>query len=467
VTNTRHDAGKLPTMITEDQLHLLTAAVDAELSPSEAQSLRQLLESSAEARAVFSKLKADSNRLHKLPRVAPPPDLHKRVMAKVAALTPPPKTTPSTTPSRRAEPAPTPTTLPFKPATAKTRRWVPVAVAASLLLGIAGSSFWFFTRDHGAGMARNPNRPPPATRSGASDPAWANWLPAEGRAPSAPMPSERNGRIVVRNDGQPPIVPPVAPDSVALAPEPRTIQADLIGSRIGPDAPPFDLVQVRVPFLRALSDFDREDVRQQLTDELARDPAFRIDLFARDPARGVEWFQKAAKAAGLTVHADSTTMNLLKQQKVTSVVVYTESLTAAELTDLFTKLNVEDAKISPRVFDVLHATPVAKLDESDLRSVLGTDPGLFKRAMPAPERGEKGEKGIETGRPISAGTADQIVKSITTKAGEKSAVLMTWAPSNARTAPANSAELKSFLSKRGERKPNAVPVVIVIRHGNG
>ena len=83
--------------------------------------------------------------------------------------------------------------------------------------------------------------------------------------------------------------------------------------------------------------------------------------------------------------------------------------------------------------------------------------------MPGPDRGEKGDPT----KPISAGTADQIVKSVSGKPAEKSAVLLTCAPTTARTAPNTSVELKQFLAKRGDRKPNAVPVVIVIRPGNG
>ena len=44
---------------------------------------------------------------------------------------------------------------------------------------------------------------------------------------------------------------------------------------------PFDLVHVRVPFLRTIAELEREDIRQELTDELVRDPAFRLDLFVR------------------------------------------------------------------------------------------------------------------------------------------------------------------------------------------
>jgi hypothetical protein len=62
------------------------------------------------------------------------------------------------------------------------------------------------------------------------------------------------------------------------------------------------------------------------------------------------------------------------------------------------------------------------------------------------------------------------VKALTTGQGkgtEKTALMMTWLPAAGRTAPAASLELKQFLIKRAERKANAVPVIIVIRHGNG
>src|SRR5262249_57095856 len=96
-------------MIADDLLQLMTAAIDGELTPAEAQRLRRVLADSAEARIVFAKLKADSHRLHTLPRVAPPADLHKRVMARVAAVTPPPARLPPSEPKAepKAQPAPT------------------------------------------------------------------------------------------------------------------------------------------------------------------------------------------------------------------------------------------------------------------------------------------------------------------------------------------------------------------------
>jgi hypothetical protein len=65
---------------------------------------------------------------------------------------------------------------------------------------------------------------------------------------------------------------------------------------------------------------------------------------------------------------------------------------------------------------------------------------------------------------VSAGTIDEVTKALTTPSAEKCAVLVTW--NGLRTPPAMSAELKTYLAKRGDRKPNAVPALIVIRTAN-
>ena len=56
------------------------------------------------------------------------------------------------------------------------------------------------------------------------------------------------------------------------------------------------------------------------------------------------------------------------------------------------------------------------------------------------------------------------VKSVS-KTGDKSAVLLTWQathPNLARTNPAQSAELKTYLAKRGDRKPTWIWVCLIL-----
>jgi hypothetical protein len=295
----------------------------------------------------------------------------------------------------------------------------------------------------------------------------ASHLPAPNTpAQSVPRAPEPRPQPQTKPDPtpQPPVVP-LPPAVVAVAPEPRLVNPDWQAAAPLPETR-FDQVDIRLPFLRTVADFERDETRQELAAELARDPAFRIDVFTRNPQRAVELFRAAAKAAGVAVHADATTLKHLGQQHVNSVVIYTETLTPGETAALFGKLAAQDAKVSPHVFDALHAIPATGDDERHLRGVLGVHPGLFKRVIP-PEEVEKPLPPGANGQSITDGTADHIVDTLKGKgkAGEKSGFLMTWSPLAARPLPGTSAELKAFLARRGERRPDAVPVVIVIRLG--
>jgi hypothetical protein len=227
-----------------------------------------------------------------------------------------------------------------------------------------------------------------------------------------------------------------------------------------PEVGKLDLARVRVPFLAMVGEFDREDVQQQFVAELGQDPAFRIDLFARDPARGVELLQTAAKGTGLNVLVDRMTADKVQRKQAAAYLVYTDSLTATDLRDLLVRLAGADGKAPSRTFDSVHAAPAVSADQRDLREVLGTDPGLWKRP------------GAPSGEPksVSSGTAGQLTRTLTDptgKGGDKAAVLMTYSPSQVRTPPALSRELQQFFNRRGERRPNAVPVLIVVRQANG
>jgi hypothetical protein len=246
-------------------------------------------------------------------------------------------------------------------------------------------------------------------------------------------------------------------DPVEVAPEPRPVVRDVLTFPPLPDIGKLDLARIRVPFLSAVADFDREDVQEQFVAELGQDPAFRIDLFARDPGKGAELFLAAAKGAGVTVYADRITTERVQKKLAAAYVVYTDSLTATDLRTLLTRLAAADGKAS-HTFDAVHVTPATSTDQRELREVLGVDPGLWKR----PGAGEP--------KSVSSGTANQLTRNLTDptgKGGDRSAVLLTFAPTQARTAPGASQELRQFLNRRGERKPTAVPVLIVIRQANG
>ena len=435
-------------MLPDDALHLLTAAADGELSPDEARAVRRLLGGSAEARVVHERLTADRARVRQLAAVTvpPPAGLRDRIMARLPAADavplPPDLSTPA--PARR------------KPA--RSRPWVPLAVAASLLLAVTGGSFWFFTRNHGGGPATARARADEARKltPTAGDSAWADILPTEnGGLPSAPA-------VVELPDSAVASVAPAAgrPEPGDELPPPRPVRRDVIAFPPVPDLPPLNLVQVRVPFLAPVADFDREDVRQRFAEELDH-PAVRIDLFVKDSARGVEAVLAAARATGLAVATDAATAERMKRKQATAYLLYAESLTATDIRTLITALAADDAKNPQRVFDAAHVTPAGPSEHKELKEILGTDPGLWKRPAAGGAGGTK---------PISAATADQVARNLagsSPTAGDKPAVLMTHSPAAYRTNPAASREVKQFFDRRGERKPAAVPVLIVIRQAAG
>ncbi len=420
-------------MLPDDVLILLTAAVDGELTSAEATTVRALIAGSAEARAAYKQLRADRQRLRRLTPVAPPADLHARIMARLPARPPVPvEVARPSTRSRRVSRA-------------------PIAVAASVLLAVAGGSFAFFIERTAPTVPGHPTHVARAETKRDRD--WEHLLPRDTvPPPSAPAAIE------------PPVEPaptvvelPVVPE---VAPSPRPVVRDVLTFPPLPDVGKLELARVRVPFLATVAEFDREDVQQQFVTELGYDPAFRIDLFARDPGKGVELLQAASKASGLTVHADKITNERVQRKLATAYLVYTDSLSATDLRDLLVRLAAADAKAPQRTFDAVHTTPATQTDQRELRDTLGMDPGLWKRpSAPAAEP-----------KNVASGTADRVAKTLTDpagKGGEKAALLMTFAPSQARTPPATSRELRQFLDRRGERRPTAVPVLIVIRQATG
>lgn len=399
-------------MLPDDVLHLLTAAADGELSPAERERVRLLLAESPSASALYLRLKADRKRLAALPHVLPPAGLHDRIMAALPPVAEP------------AAPA-------ARPGWGRKSSWA--ALAASVAV-VAGAAVVLAPRPAGSPEQATAQNPPAKLRPG------HKAAPAPEDAPPVPP--------VGPGDNQAAATPaPPPPDRLDGAPRP--VERDL--SAFPPVRPlaGFDLARVRVPLLAPLADLGREDVRQALAEALARDPAVRIDLFAKDPARGVELVQAAGKPVGLTVQTDAATQGWLKRRQGTAYLVYTEALTPAEVRDLLVRLAADDGAAPGRVFDVLHLTGATVADAKDLKELVGADLGPAKRLPADPA-------------PLSAGTGDQLAKTLAGgKDGEKPAVVVTVAP--ARTAAATSAEARQFLQRRGDRRPAAVPVLLIVR----
>jgi hypothetical protein len=253
---------------------------------------------------------------------------------------------------------------------------------------------------------------------------------------------------------EPLVVASAAPKHPEPAPAPRPNVPDFLASAVPPDLKPFEAVEVRLPLLLSVAELDGPDAQAQIAAELAREPAFRLDLFARDTVRAADVFQAAAKSARLSVTVDATAHERLKRKLPTAWAVYTEALTPDDVAKLTAALAAHDRAADAGVFAAAHLIPARAAEQRDLKDLFGVDMGLGKRSKPGPV----------AGKPLSAGTVDQVTAALTKgKVPETPALMLTYLPAPFRAAPGASKEVREFLARRDDRKPNAVPVLVVIR----
>lgn len=429
-------------MLTEAQLELLTAAVDGVLPAPQEAALRRLIAASPEAKATFRHLLQNQRRLKAARRHAAPASLSKAVMARLPA-----STVPFATPAKPARVAGG-----FLPHLG----WRPYAVAASLFFAVVMGSFWFNAvyGDANTLSAQQKSLPRPAVDTDGRETTIVVAIALDRRPevlPSPRLPALPNPPTYA--DSRP---NPKAPPELVVAPRPHTY--DVIGSRdMLTELKPRDLIPVRLPFLGSVGDLDRADAQAQLAQEMARDSAFRLDLFAKDTTKGLESVVTAAKALGLTVHQDGPSDDRLKRKP--TWIFYTESLTAEEIGKFAAELAAQEkAPDRQPAFGWFHFVPAQQAEQRDLRDLLGVDPGLWKKPMKSGAN--------PTPKSATGGTLPEVITTLTKgplpKPTGNQAIALPYLPHAARV-PASSSKVKAFLDQRGDRKVGAVPLIVVVK----
>ncbi len=422
-------------MLTELQRELISHAVGGRLLPAEEVAFRALLSDSCDAVALFQTLQSQATRLHALPRAALPARRTANILRAIAAA--PAPVAPSVT-----------VRVPARPG----RSWLPYAVAASTLLAVTGASFWAAQQSARPGA----NRPTETARLPAVNsldpsvkPALIASRPAD--LPETGLPTPREATPIELARVESPSLPELAPE---LAPEPRVRPAgEIVGSGAFQQRPNLATLDIRLPILTTASKLDLPEVRTLTAAEVGSSPAVRLDLFSRDTLRGIQALQTAATNAGVTVAVDGLTAERIKKNQALVWAVYAESLTADDLAkwlDQVAILNREAGKDAP--FGAAHLTTAAGPESRDLRDLLGVEPNFSKRIVAAVPNS------------VKASTVDQVALAMGKPV--KAAILLTYAPASARTTPTASAEVKAFLTGRGDRKAGTTPVLIVVRTTN-
>ncbi|CAN5284085.1 hypothetical protein BH11PLA2_BH11PLA2_10190 [soil metagenome] len=409
-------------MLTPNDKELIAKSLDGPLPATEQGRVRQLLDHSAEARTLRAKLKQDRDRLRQLTARKAPQTLLPQVMARVVETSPF-------------------ATIPGSTLRPKVRRspWVTATVAASVLALVSLGTYYSVKYDAAHTQRRDHAQALPKIEDHETaiddKPVLVSRI-AGFEEPQLQVPNETN---VAKGPEQAP-----TPRTVEVPPPAPVYASPLV------IMPKLDSVLVKLPMIAAVNDLARDDVRKRLVTELQSQSVMRVDLFATDAAKGVEAFQNAAIAAGLHLTVEAVAHDRLRKKLPGAWLVFTESLTAADATDLFVKLApAADASPSAKVFDSLHVVAASATDRKELKDLLGVDLTPIKKEAAA--------------KSVTANTIDQLTNSLSKSKSDRSGIVVTYLPPNLRAAFGTSKEIKSWTEHRGEKKPGAVSLLVVIR----
>jgi hypothetical protein len=416
---------------------LLTAAVDGELSPPERKTAERLLRESVAARVLFDQLKADAARLKKLPRVTAPADLTDNVMSVITdrAMSPTPLP-PTRMPARKFNWG----SLPI---------WANVVTAAGVLVTISLGSYLYFAASQKWAGNQNPGvaKLPPVPESGLTNAA----------DPPAPRDNSTDRDPSVVNVA---VAPRPGPE---IGPAPREVLDPRVETApirdVMPEIEPFLPDKIRLSQLFRMDELPGDaDAGKKLLSAIKKDELIRLDLFCQATPRALEQVVAALKARGVSAVTDHFANDRLRKNVPTELMIFTEVLTPDEVAQLIADLAAADKKAGAGEFDTLVAAPFLGEDLVKLAKLLGV-PNITAK-LP------KAKEGVDIRRPLPEGTAQHVANTLSgvgsgSAKGGKSAVVVAYSPVNGN--PTASREIKQFLDRRGERKPDAKPLMLVLK----
>jgi hypothetical protein len=434
-------------MLSERDRELLTAYVDGQPSPRQRRLVQRLLQRSAEARRLLQRLQNDSRDLIQLPSPRFDRDLSPAILQKIAAR--------RSVPIRRARRFPSAPSYPV---------WVGFAAAAAVLLIVGTASYCTFAAFLGRPATSNAvvqyqnSRPPLAPNA---------RVPDEERKDVAKEP-ERDSVDKNKSDAAPqPRVDGVAhqepadpkPAVAADKDEPIfTSEGMEMFAELRSVAPSLDL-----PATFKLRDLPQDSAHKNLVAELQKDSAVRLELPCPDGSRAFERLQTILKSHHVELMIDASAQRRLsKPLWRTNYVLYSEGMTAAELSFLLQQIGA-DKRPGENPFDHLVVRRMTERDHKELSDLLGVDPVKVQPLK------ETGSLGVDPRKPVSDQTAAQLEAAL---AGQGRAVAkpehtMLAMPYNPVRPRHDSAEVKRFLDERKPLRPGTLQVLLVLRGPTG
>lgn len=417
-------------MITTLQHELITAAVDGDLSAEESLAFRLLLRQEPWARELYRQLTEDADALRRLPTASAPNTIVPNVLSAISPVIP----------SSHLRPR--------KQKFAKTY-WLGYATTAAIFCVMVWGSYRVFLDPQKSSVTvlttvvESEN----GSHSPSADPILN--LPKAGISTVIPPP-----RLVPELNPLTPLDQTQVAQALETAPPPRSAYGDLVGAGLMEPTRPLVTAEARLPILCEANQLGTEDIQSQLLTELEKDSAYRFNLFSTDPIKAIELFTSAAKTVSIRLKAEAFTQERVNRQLPIAYAIYTESLNAKQIAQLFKALALElaDPKVQQTI-GMAHLMPITVADQRDLKDLLGLDRQWLLQRQSTPN---------ETPKSIQSSTIQELKQSLQKTSGHQGLVL-TYAPVSSRVSPAQSAEIQGFFESLPAREPDQIPLLIVIR----
>jgi hypothetical protein len=410
-------------MLTPAELELLTLSIDGESTPSEEVRVRELLAESLEALRLYQTLQQQKRSISRLPKQVAPESVFAAVMRQL--------------PAEQAQPR--------RVGKRSLNYWLPYVTAACILVAVCASTFLLTLNSDSQSEQMAMKQLPRTKATSVGQPDRSVALAQDRTTFSEVAPEPRAAQPQIASAKKATFEPEIAP-------APRSNNPDLVASPPLPESTGLTDVQLRLPWLADFSELQKADGRARLSQELGKGTAFRLDLHSRDTNRALDSFLTAAKSANLKLSIDSSAQDRHGKKLPTQYAIFSDSFTAQEWAKLLGSLAAQPAPVSSeQAIASLHLIPASTTDSTDLRTLLGSDLGLLKRSN-------------ATSKPVSSGTIDQLSTALRGQSpDEKQGVLVTFGPNAFRVPPQQSKAIRTYLEHKVERKPTALPILVVIR----
>jgi hypothetical protein len=453
-------------MIHEAHRQLLTAYVDGELTARGRRRVVRLLRRSREARHLLRRLQRDAQALRSLRVPALAVDLSERVVQTISdrGLKPGVRR-PARLPARKRYPA-----------------WVGLAAAAAVFVVVSFGSYLFFSSgplgSDGSGQAAV-HRPTPTPKE-----------QPEERPTRGSQEGEANHEVV-RQEVPPVLVGPEKPliekpvpphePIVRVPAEDEDPRLDPPAPEKKPDAPVLtaggsiemdrlERVELVLPQVVKLEQLEALAAREKLAAQLAKSPAYRIEVLCRDASRAVDRLRPIlhGRKIDLTVESLAHARLTKKPAPKSDFALFLENVAPADLVEVLHLAGVEDRKAATRkpgegrLDGAVVFNPLSRFDRRELVDLLGIDPTRVRPREPAPA------SSIDIRKPLSEGTRTQVENALDGKGPARpgavkspnTALLVPLGAGKGRLGP----EVKRFLDTRKPARPETVQVFLVLRN---